>query len=89
MSEPNWGTVRLGLAFPEGVVTPDGLQPYLRGAERYEDTLRLRKSATGLLFGGNPMKKALRGAQEARASLINSWGSVVPFEIAAWNGKPS
>ena len=39
----NWGTVRLGLAFPEGVVTPDALQPYLRGGERYEDTLTIKE----------------------------------------------
>ena len=35
----NWGTVRLGLAFPEGCLPPQAIQPYLRGGERYEDTL--------------------------------------------------
>lgn len=35
----NWGTVRLGLAFPKGVIAPEVIEPYLRGGERYEDTL--------------------------------------------------
>ena len=35
----NWGTVRLGLAFPEGCLTPEAIQPHLRGGERYEDIL--------------------------------------------------
>jgi len=39
----NWGTVRLGLAFPKGVITPEALQPYLRGGERYEDTLTIKE----------------------------------------------
>ncbi len=39
----NWGTVRLGLAFPKGVITPDALQLYLRGGERYEDTLTIKQ----------------------------------------------
>ena len=26
----NWGTVRLGLAFPKGAITPEVIQPYLR-----------------------------------------------------------
>ncbi len=45
----NWGTVRLGLAFPEGVVTPDTLQPYLRGGERYEDTLTIKEIGNRLI----------------------------------------
>jgi hypothetical protein len=39
----NWGTVRLGLAFPEGSLAQDAIQPYLRGGERYEKTLALQK----------------------------------------------
>jgi hypothetical protein len=39
----NWGTVRLGLAFPKGVITPGVLQPYLRGGERYEETLTVKE----------------------------------------------
>ena len=35
----NWGTVRLGLAFPKGAIAPEAIQPYLRGGERCEDTL--------------------------------------------------
>jgi hypothetical protein len=35
----NWGTVRLGLAFPDGCLTPEAIQPYLRGGKRYEETL--------------------------------------------------
>jgi hypothetical protein len=39
----NWGTVRLGLAFPGGAIQPETLQPYLRGGERYEDTLTIKE----------------------------------------------
>jgi hypothetical protein len=38
----NWGTVRLGLAFPEGSLSLETVQPYLRGGERYEDSLTLQ-----------------------------------------------
>jgi hypothetical protein len=39
----NWGTVRLGLAFPEGAIAPEAIQPYLRRSKRYEDTLTVKK----------------------------------------------
>ena len=39
----NWGTVRLGLAFPKGAITPEAIQPFLRGGERYEDTLTFKE----------------------------------------------
>jgi hypothetical protein len=39
----NWGTVRLGLAFPKGVITPETLQQYSRRGERYEDTLTIKE----------------------------------------------
>ncbi len=39
----NWGTVRLGLAFPKGVITPEAILPFLRGGERYEDTLTIKE----------------------------------------------
>jgi hypothetical protein len=39
----NWGTVRLGFAFPKGAITPETIQPYLRGGERYEDTLTVKE----------------------------------------------
>ena len=39
----NWGTVRLGLAFPKGAITVEAIQPYLRRGERYEDTLSVRE----------------------------------------------
>jgi hypothetical protein len=39
----NWGTVRLGLAFPTGVLSGKTLQPYLRGGEGHEQTLRLKE----------------------------------------------
>ena len=39
----NWGTVRLGLAFPKGAIVPEAIQPYLRGGERYEDTLTVKE----------------------------------------------
>ena len=32
----NWGTVRLGLAFPEDCLKPETIDPYLHGGERYE-----------------------------------------------------
>ena len=41
----NWGTVRLGLAFPRGAIAPEAIQPYLRGGERYEETLTVTESA--------------------------------------------
>jgi hypothetical protein len=40
----NWGTVRLGLAFPKGAIDPETIQPYLRGGKRYEDTLSVKKA---------------------------------------------
>ncbi len=39
----NWGTVRLGLAFPKGAIAPEVLHSYLRGGERYEDTLTVKE----------------------------------------------
>jgi hypothetical protein len=39
----NWGTVRLGLAFPKGAIAPGAIQPYLRGGKRYEDTLTVKE----------------------------------------------
>src|SRR5438105_143236 len=39
----NWGTVRLGLAFPAGSPPLEAIQPYLRGGERYEDTLSVQE----------------------------------------------
>src|SRR6266481_3257946 len=39
----NWGTVRLGLAFPKGSIAPEAIEPYLRGGERYEDTLTVKE----------------------------------------------
>lgn len=39
----NWGTVRLGLAFPKGCLHPEVIQPYLGGGERYEDTLTTKQ----------------------------------------------
>src|SRR6059058_4620080 len=39
----NWGTVRLGLAFPKGAITPEVIQPYLRGGEPYENTLTIKE----------------------------------------------
>ncbi len=39
----NWGTVRLGLAFPSGVLSGKTLQPYLRGGEHHEQILTLKE----------------------------------------------
>ena len=39
----NWGTVRLGLAFPKGAIAPEAIQPYLRKGKRYEDTLTVKE----------------------------------------------
>ena len=38
----NWGTVRLGLAFPKDAIAAETIQPYLRGGERYEETLTFK-----------------------------------------------
>lgn len=45
----NWGTVRFGLAFPEGCLEPEVIQPYLRGGERYEETLTTSKAGKRLI----------------------------------------
>ena len=39
----NWGTVRLGLAFPKGELTPEMVRPYLRGGKRHESTLTVKE----------------------------------------------
>src|ERR1051325_8756229 len=39
----NWGTVRLGLAFPEGTISPEAIQPYLQEGEFHEETLTFKK----------------------------------------------
>ncbi len=39
----NWGTVRLGLALPKGAIAGEAIQPYLRGGERYEETLTVKE----------------------------------------------
>ncbi|MBI3868034.1 MAG: hypothetical protein HY299_05825 [Verrucomicrobia bacterium] len=46
----NWGTVRLGLSFPEGCLPPEAVQPYLRGGERYEDTLTVKEVGNRCIF---------------------------------------
>ena len=33
----------VGLAFPKGAIDPEAIQPYLRGGERYEDTLTVNE----------------------------------------------
>jgi hypothetical protein len=38
----NWGTVRLGLALPAASLPREAVEPYLRGGERYEDTLTFK-----------------------------------------------
>lgn len=32
----NWGTVRLGPAFPKGAIPPESIKPYLRGRDHIE-----------------------------------------------------
>lgn len=39
----NWGTMLLGLAFPNGCLNPDLLPPYLRGGKRYENSLSVTR----------------------------------------------
>jgi len=39
----NWATARLVLALPEGCLTPEAIEPYLRGGEHYEDTLTTKQ----------------------------------------------
>lgn len=42
----NWGTVRFALSFPEGVLDPEAIEPYMRGHEQYEDTLTAASNGT-------------------------------------------
>ncbi|MBL7076750.1 MAG: hypothetical protein ISS31_04695 [Kiritimatiellae bacterium] len=35
----NWGSVRFALSFPEGVLDPETIEPYVHGHEQHEDTL--------------------------------------------------
>jgi hypothetical protein len=39
----NWGTVRLGLAFPKGAIDLKAIRPYLRRGKRYENTLTIKE----------------------------------------------
>jgi hypothetical protein len=39
----NWGTVRLGLALPEGCLKPEMIEPYLHGGEHSENTLTTKQ----------------------------------------------
>ena len=39
----NWGSVRLGLAFPKGAIVPEVIQSFLRGGKRYEDKLMVKE----------------------------------------------
>ena len=45
----NWGTVRLGLALPKAAIDPKHIEPYLRGGERHEETLTVRKLGNRLI----------------------------------------
>ena len=38
----NWGTVRFGLAFPDSCLDQETILPYVRGNERYEETLSVK-----------------------------------------------
>lgn len=40
----NWGTVRFALAFPEGCVNLEAIQPHLWGNDRYDETLSVKSS---------------------------------------------
>ena len=40
----NWGSVRLGLAFPKGALPAEAIQPYLRKGRQYENTLTVRET---------------------------------------------
>jgi hypothetical protein len=40
----NWGSVRLGLAFPKGALPTEAIQPYLRKGRQYEHTLTVRET---------------------------------------------
>ncbi|MCK5246235.1 hypothetical protein KAR02_05015, partial [Candidatus Bipolaricaulota bacterium] len=40
----NWGTVRFAVAFPDGCLSQEAIQPYLRGNDRYEETLSVKSS---------------------------------------------
>jgi hypothetical protein len=40
----NWGSVRLGLAFPKGALPTKAIQPYLRKGRQYENTLTVEET---------------------------------------------
>ncbi len=40
----NWGSVRLAVALPEGVLEAEDVEPYVRGHEQYENTLTIGSS---------------------------------------------
>jgi hypothetical protein len=40
----NWGSVRLGLAFPKGALPAEAIQPYLRKGKQYENTLTVKET---------------------------------------------
>ena len=40
----NWGTVRFALAFPEGCLNQEAVQPYLRGNDRHEETFSVKNT---------------------------------------------
>ena len=46
----NWGTVRLALALPKGAIPLETIRPYLRGGERYEETLTAKESGNRCLI---------------------------------------
>ncbi|MCP5519917.1 MAG: hypothetical protein H7A46_00045 [Verrucomicrobiales bacterium] len=39
----NWATARLVLALPEGCLSAEAIEPYLRGGDQYEDTLTTKQ----------------------------------------------
>src|SRR5438034_11099157 len=47
----NWGTVRLGLAFPKGPFPSEPIQQYLRGGNRYEATLPAEEPGARAMIG--------------------------------------
>ncbi len=42
----NWGSVRFALSFPDGVLDPEALKPYVRGHAQYENILTTASNGT-------------------------------------------
>jgi hypothetical protein len=65
----NWGTTRLGLAFPAGSLALDAIQPYLRGGEQYEDTLSIQEMENRFIVWWERNEEGGWGSTEGEGAL--------------------